>query len=186
MPGITGVWTLHYWYSVTINHESVSSFLMMTSCGNIFRVTGHLCGEFTVFQGHLPNFKVTRDKKLLIVTQIGRFQTVTPDQINWWPWNDAQSLKQHRRSALLFFKIIRKNFKVTPGQKIANFDLNWAFPDCKITRPVAPVKYLTFALFKLVFLHCNMIFDAVVLVKKDMYSVHILQQYLSPFSLDIK
>ena len=46
-----------------------------------------------VFQGDLSNFKVTRDKKLSILTRIGRFWTVTPVWFHWWLWNDAQSLK---------------------------------------------------------------------------------------------
>ena len=59
-----------------------------------------------VFQGHSSNFKVTRDKKSPILTRIERFRTVTLVWIHWWLWNDAQSLKQHRRGALLFFKVI--------------------------------------------------------------------------------
>ena len=58
-----------------------------------------------VFQGHPSNFKVTRDKKSSILTQIGHFWTVTPVWIHWWLWNDAQSLKQHRRGALLLLKV---------------------------------------------------------------------------------
>ena len=46
-----------------------------------------------VFQSHPSNFKVTRLKQSMILTQIGRFWTVTPASIHWWPWNDAQSLK---------------------------------------------------------------------------------------------
>ena len=45
-----------------------------------------------VFQGHPSTFKVTRDKKLLILTQIERFWTVTPVWIDQLIWNDAQSL----------------------------------------------------------------------------------------------
>ena len=45
-----------------------------------------------VFQGHPSNFKVIRDKKLLILTRIERFRTVTPVWIHRWIWNDAQSL----------------------------------------------------------------------------------------------
>ena len=47
-------------------------------------------------------------KKSLILTQIGRFRTVTPVWIYQWLSNDAQSLKQHRRGALLIFKVIRQ------------------------------------------------------------------------------
>ena len=46
-----------------------------------------------IFQGHPSKFKVTRRKKLPILTRTGRFQTVTPVWIHWWLWNDAQSLK---------------------------------------------------------------------------------------------
>ena len=60
-----------------------------------------------VFQGHPSNFKVTRDNKSPILTRIERFRTVTLVWIHRWLWNDAQSLKQHRRGALLFFKVIR-------------------------------------------------------------------------------
>ena len=61
-----------------------------------------------VFQGHSSNFKVTRLKKSLILTQIGRFQTVTPVSIHRWIWNDAQSLTWYRRSVLLFVKVIHQ------------------------------------------------------------------------------
>ena len=46
-----------------------------------------------VFEGHASNCKVIRDKKLLIFTWIWRFRTVTAVWIDWWQWNDAQSLK---------------------------------------------------------------------------------------------
>ena len=59
-----------------------------------------------VFQGHPPNFKVARPKKSSILIQIGRFWTVATLWIHWRLWNDAKSLKQHRRSALLFSKVI--------------------------------------------------------------------------------
>ena len=61
-----------------------------------------------VFQDHPSNFKVTRLKKSSILTQIGRFRSVTPLWIHWWLRNDAQSLKQRRRGVLLFFKFIRQ------------------------------------------------------------------------------
>ena len=53
------------------------------------------------FQGHTA-------KKILVLTQIGRFRTVTLVWIHPWLWNDAWSLKQHRRGVLLFFKAIRQ------------------------------------------------------------------------------
>ena len=51
--------------------------------------------------GHRSKVKVMEVK-----TYLSRFQTVTPAWICGWLWNDAQSLKQHRRGALLFFKVI--------------------------------------------------------------------------------
>ena len=78
------------------------------------------------FQGHLSNFKVTRLTKSPILTQNGCFQTVTSVKIHWWLWNDAQSLKQHIRGVLLFFKVMK--FQGHPGQRITDFDPNWAFP----------------------------------------------------------
>ena len=35
--------------------------------------------------------------------QLWHFRTVTPVWIHWWLWNDAQSLKQHRRGSLFIF-----------------------------------------------------------------------------------
>ena len=80
-----------------------------------------------VFHSDPSNFKVIGDKKSPILIQIGHFQTVNPVWIQWWVWNDAQSLMQHRRAALLFFKVIIKFQGHT--QKIANFDPNWALPE---------------------------------------------------------
>ena len=59
----------------------------------------------------------------------GGFRTVAPVWIHPWPWNDAQSLKQNRRGALLFFKVIHQISR-SHGTKIADFDPNWGFPDC--------------------------------------------------------
>ena len=75
------------------------------------------------FEGH------TAKKKTSILTQIGRFWTVTPILIHWLLWNDAQSLKQRRRGALLLFKVIHQISR-SHGTKNADFDPNWAFPDC--------------------------------------------------------
>ena len=71
----------------------------------------------------------TRLIKSLILTQIGRFRTVTPVWIHQWLQNCAQSLKQHRRGALLFYNVIHQISR-SHGTKIAEFDPNWAFPDC--------------------------------------------------------
>ena len=60
-------------------------------------VVTKLCTKFEVakkrcpivFQGHTSNCKVTRLKKSSILTQIGRFRTVTPAWIHRWLRNDA-------------------------------------------------------------------------------------------------
>ena len=54
-------------------------------------------------QGQRSKFKVTE-----VNTQLSRFRTLTPVWIHIWQWNHAHSWKQHRRGALLFFKVIRQ------------------------------------------------------------------------------
>ena len=47
-------------------------------------------------------------KKSPILTRIESIRTVTLVWIHQWLWNDAQSLKKHRRGALLFFEVIHQ------------------------------------------------------------------------------
>ena len=54
-------------------------------------------------QGQRSKVKVTE-----VTTQLSRFRTLTPFWIHIWQWNHAHSWKQHRRGALLFFKVIRQ------------------------------------------------------------------------------
>ena len=54
-------------------------------------------------QGQRSKVKVTE-----VNTQLSRFRTLTPVWIHIWQWNHAHSWKQHRRGALLFFKVIRQ------------------------------------------------------------------------------
>ena len=54
-------------------------------------------------QGQRSNVKVTE-----VNTQLSRFRTLTPVWIYIWQWNHGHSWKQHRRGALLFFKVIRR------------------------------------------------------------------------------
>ena len=54
-------------------------------------------------QGQRSKVKVTE-----VNTQLSRFRTLTPDWIHIWQWNHAHSWKQHRRGAVLFFKVIRQ------------------------------------------------------------------------------
>ena len=84
-------------------------------------------------QGH------TAKQKSSILTQIGHFRTVTPVWIHQWLRNDAQSLKYHRRGALLFFKLEEVPYGFSwsyvklqghMGKKFVDFDLNYALPNC--------------------------------------------------------
>ena len=54
-------------------------------------------------QGQRSKFKVTE-----VNTQLSRFQTLTPVWIHKWQLNHAHSWQQHRKGALLFFKVIRQ------------------------------------------------------------------------------
>ena len=83
----------------------------------------------------------TGQTKLPILTRIECFRTVTPVWIYWWLWTDAQSLKNHRIHALLFFKVIRQISRSHGTNKIADFDPNWAFPDCNSSSKRCPEIY---------------------------------------------
>ena len=76
------------------------------------------------------NYAVTPDRKLQILIRIDRFRTVTPVWIHRRIWNDAESLMQYRRGALLFCKVIRQISRSHGTEKIADFAPNWAFMDC--------------------------------------------------------
>ena len=110
-----------------------------------------------VFQGYPSNFKVTRDKTLPILTRIERFRTVTPVWIHQWLWNDAQSLKQHWRSALLFSRSSVK-FQDHTGQKIADFDPNWAVPDCNSSLN-SPMAFKWCTKLNVVYKGCPIVFQ---------------------------
>ena len=68
-----------------------------------------------VFQGHPLNFKVTW-YKTLIFTQIWSFRTIGRSQLS-----NPLDLPCSRSSV---------KFQGHTGQKIVDFDPNWAFPDC--------------------------------------------------------
>ena len=53
-------------------------------------------------------------------------------RINFWLWNDAQSLMQHKRPALLFSSSSIR-FPGHKAQQIVDFDTHWAFPDCNLS-----------------------------------------------------
>ena len=80
-------------------------------------------------QGQRSKVKVTE-----VNTQLSRFWTLTPVWIHIWQWNNAHNWKQHRRGAILFFKVIRqisrshdsKNRRIWPklGVPDCNSNLN--------------------------------------------------------------
>ena len=90
-----------------------------------------------VFQGHPSNFMVTRVNKSPILTRIVRFRTVTLVWIHRWLWNEAHSLKQHRRGVLLFFEVIHqisrshgtKNRRFWPEMSVSGLQLQFEFAD---------------------------------------------------------
>ena len=69
-----------------------------------------------VFQGHLSNFKVTRDQTAPILTQIGRFQTIGQSQLS--NLSDLPCSSSYVK------------LQGHTAKRIVDFDLNWAFPDC--------------------------------------------------------
>ena len=97
------------------------------------------------FQGHTA-------KKSSILTQIGCFRTVT--LVQWWLWNYAQNLKQHRRGVLLFFKVIcqisrsqgQKTHQFWPELGVSGLQLQFEFTDGfemmhKAPRGIEEVRY---------------------------------------------
>ena len=56
-------------------------------------------------------FQGLGEKKLSILTQIRRFQTVTPVWIHIWWWNDAYSLIMLKKGALLFLAATKQLYK---------------------------------------------------------------------------
>ena len=100
------------------------------------------------FQGHMGQ------KNLPILTRIERFRTVTSVWIHRWIWN-----------ALLFFEVIHQISR-SHGLKIDDFGSNLS----KITRPVADIKSLRFALF--------MYFQSSKIIKNCDFFGHFLIRFL--------
>ena len=98
---VTPVW-IHIW------RQNDAHSLMLLRRGAIL-----FSRSAVKFQGHTA-------KKSSILTYIGRFRTVTPVWIYQWLWNDAWSVKQHRRSALLFSNVICQ-FSRSHGTKNRQF-----------------------------------------------------------------
>ena len=86
---------------------SVTPFWLCSHHSIVMKFSGVITNDksdvHTKGQGQRSKVKVTE-----VITQLSRFRTVTPVLIHQWLWNDAESLKQLRRGALLFFKVIRQ------------------------------------------------------------------------------
>ena len=100
------------------------------------------------FQELLPMTKVRSMQKVKVkvtevTTQLNHFRTVTQVWIHIWWRKDPYSLMLLRRGALLFFKVIHQISR-SHGSKIAEFDPDWAFPDCNssLNSPMA-MKWCT-------------------------------------------
>ena len=87
------------------------------------------------FQGHTvdvdPNWAFSDRNSSLNSQMMIKWWTVTPIWIQQWLRNEAHSWKQHRRGAQLFLKVIRQTSRSHGTKKIADFDPNWAYLDCK-------------------------------------------------------
>ena len=86
-------------------------------------------------KGALLYFKVihqisrSRKQNLSVLAQIWRFRTVYPVWIHRWLWNNALSLNQYIRSALLFFKDISQ---ISRSHCTKNY---WFWPELRVSRP---------------------------------------------------
>ena len=99
------------------------------------------------FQELLPWSKVMSMQKVKVRAQRSRSQRSTPNLavsglltpvwIHIWQWNHAHSWKQHRRGAVLFFKVIRqisrshgsKNRRIWPKLGVSGQQLQFKFTD---------------------------------------------------------
>ena len=92
---------------------SLNSQMAMKCCTEL-ETTKERCP--IVFQGHPSNFKVTRDKTSLILSQIGHFRTIGRSQLS-----NPSDLPCSRSYV---------KFQGHTALNIVKFDPNWAFPDC--------------------------------------------------------
>ena len=104
------------WSSPHITINFVLSVLTNIPCVSQY-------SHYIVFEGHRSNFKVTRDKKLPILTWIERFRTVTPVWIHPWLWNDAQSLPNDASGRWIWCPVTLMS--VMSATKGAARDCNW-------------------------------------------------------------
>ena len=99
------LWVCSYWKTSVC--PSVTPFWLCSHHRIIMKFSGVITSDrsdvLAKGQGQRSKVKVTE-----VTTQLNCFRTVTPVWIHIWWWNDAYSLIMLRRSALLFFKVIRQ------------------------------------------------------------------------------
>ena len=101
---------LYKWYFPSVHLSVRLSVTPFSPCSH-HRIIMKFSGVITMVksdvhakgQGQRSKVKVTE-----VNTQLSRFRTLTPVWIHIWQWNHANSWKQHRRGALLLFKVIHQ------------------------------------------------------------------------------
>ena len=85
-----------------------------------------------VFKGHPSTFKCTRDKIWPILTKIWCFLTVTAVRIDSCVRSNALRDKAWSSVEEVPYYFSRSSIKIQghTGDKIADFEPNWVFPDC--------------------------------------------------------
>ena len=122
---ICQIWRSHrtkdhqFWPELSVSRLWLGVFICRWLSNDVQSLKQHRRGALLYFKIILQISR-SHEKKTLIVIQIGYFRTVTPVRIHWWLWNDAQSLKQYRRDALMFFKVIC-HFSRSHGTKNRRF-----------------------------------------------------------------
>ena len=123
------------------SNSSLNSLMAMKCCTKL-ETAKERCP--IVFQGHPSNFKVTREKTSPISTQIGRFRTIGRSQLS-----NPSDLPCWRSSVKFQGHSAKKNRRFWPKLGVSRLK-NGRFESNlnKITRPVAAIKSLRFALFQ--------------------------------------
>ena len=128
---------LYDWFSPSVCLSVCPSVTPFSPCSH-HRIIMKFSGVITMDrsdvhakgQGQRSKVNVTE-----VNTQLSRFWTLTPVWIHIWQWNYAHSWKQHRRGALLFFKVFRqisrwhssKNRRIWPRLGVSGLQLQFEF-----------------------------------------------------------
>ena len=121
-PAVLPVGTLHslewFWVSRRIfiySHHNTFVFSLKMSVRHTFFTMFPSSDRHEIFRSYYHGQKWgpckrsrSKVKVTEVNTQLSCFRTLTPVWIHIWQWNHAHSWKQHRRGALLFFKVIRQ------------------------------------------------------------------------------